>query len=48
MIPIVGGLTQTPPEERYVPVVFPPMDLGIVCEGLTAFQQNKSDDASTG
>jgi predicted RNA-binding Zn-ribbon protein involved in translation (DUF1610 family) len=33
MIPIVGGLTRTPPEERYVPVVFPPMDLSYVCEG---------------
>ena len=48
VIPTVGGLTRTPPEERYVPVVFPPMDLGYVCEGLTAFQQNKSDDAQTG
>ncbi|MGP8070646.1 MAG: AmmeMemoRadiSam system radical SAM enzyme [Candidatus Bathyarchaeia archaeon] len=47
-IPIVGGLTQTPPEERYVPVIFPPMDLGFVCEGLTAFQQKKPDDAATG
>jgi pyruvate formate lyase activating enzyme len=44
VIPIVGGLTQTPPEERYAPVVFPPMDLSYVCEGLTAFQQNTSND----
>jgi pyruvate formate lyase activating enzyme len=34
-IPIVGGFTETPPEERYVPVVFPPMDLLYVCEGLS-------------
>jgi pyruvate formate lyase activating enzyme len=36
-IPIVGRLTQTPLEERYAPVIFPPMDLQFVCEGLTAF-----------
>jgi len=34
-IPVVGSLTQTPPEERYVPVVFPPMDMLYVCEGLS-------------
>jgi len=34
-IPVVGGLTQTPPEERYAPVVFPPMDMLYVCEGLS-------------
>jgi pyruvate formate lyase activating enzyme len=34
-IPIVGGLTETPPEERYAPVVFPPMDMMYVCEGLS-------------
>jgi pyruvate formate lyase activating enzyme len=34
-IPVVGGLTQTPPEERYVPIVFPPMDMLYVCEGLS-------------
>ena len=33
-IPITGGFTQTPPEERYVPVIFPPMDMLYVCEGL--------------
>ena len=32
---MVGGLTQTPPEERYAPVVFPPMDMLYVCEGLS-------------
>ena len=36
-IPIVGHLTRTPLEERYAPVIFPPMDLQYVCEGLTAF-----------
>jgi len=34
-VAIVGGLTYTPPEERYVPVIFPPMDLLYVCEGLS-------------
>lgn len=34
-IPIAGGLTETPPEERYAPVVFPPMDMLYVCEGLS-------------
>ena len=34
-IPIVGGLTETPPEERYAPVVFPPMDMLYICEGLS-------------
>jgi len=34
-IPIVGTLTETPPEERYAPVVFPPMDMLYVCEGLS-------------
>jgi pyruvate formate lyase activating enzyme len=34
-IPIVGHLTETPPEERYAPVVFPPMDMLYVCEGLS-------------
>jgi pyruvate formate lyase activating enzyme len=34
-IPIVGGLTETPPEERYAPVIFPPMDMLYVCEGLS-------------
>lgn len=34
-IPIVGGFTETPPEQRYVPVVFPPMDMLYVCEGLS-------------
>jgi pyruvate formate lyase activating enzyme len=34
-MPIVGGLTQTAPEERYVPVIFPPMDMLYVCEGLS-------------
>lgn len=34
-IPLVGGLTRTPPEERYAPVVFPPMDMLYVCEGLS-------------
>jgi pyruvate formate lyase activating enzyme len=34
-IPIVGGLIETPPEERYAPVVFPPMDMLYVCEGLS-------------
>jgi len=34
-IPIVGSLTETPPEERYVPVVFPPMDMLYVCEALS-------------
>ncbi len=33
-IPISGNLTETPPEERYMPVVFPPMDMLYVCEGL--------------
>jgi len=47
-IPIIGCLTQTPPEDRYAPVIFPPMDLLYVCEGLTAFQQDKSDDTRTG
>ena len=35
LIPIVGHLTETPPEERYAPVVFPPMDILYVCEGLS-------------
>ncbi len=35
-IPIVGSLTETPPEERYAPVVFPPMDMLYVCEGLSS------------
>jgi len=34
-IPIVGALTETPPEERYAPVVFPPMDMLYICEGLS-------------
>jgi pyruvate formate lyase activating enzyme len=34
-IPMVGGLAKTPPEERYAPVVFPPMDMLYVCEGLS-------------
>jgi pyruvate formate lyase activating enzyme len=34
-IPIVGHLTETPLEERYAPVVFPPMDMPYVCEGLS-------------
>jgi pyruvate formate lyase activating enzyme len=34
-IPIVGSLTETPPEERYAPVVFPPMDMLYICEGLS-------------
>lgn len=34
-MPIVGSLTETPPEERYVPVVFPPMDMLYVCEALS-------------
>jgi pyruvate formate lyase activating enzyme len=34
-IPIVGGLTETPAEERYAPVIFPPMDMLYVCEGLS-------------
>ena len=34
-IPVVGGFTQTSPEERYVPVVFPPLDMLYVCEGLS-------------
>ena len=34
-IPIVGSLTETPPEERYAPVIFPPMDMLYVCEGLS-------------
>jgi pyruvate formate lyase activating enzyme len=34
-IPIVGCLTETPPEERYAPVVFPPMDMLYLCEGLS-------------
>jgi pyruvate formate lyase activating enzyme len=34
-IPILGSLTETPPEERYIPVLFPPMDLLYVCEGLS-------------
>jgi pyruvate formate lyase activating enzyme len=34
-IPIVGGLTENAPEERYAPVVFPPMDMLYVCEGLS-------------
>jgi len=34
-IPIVGDFTETSPEERYVPVVFPPMDMLYVCEGLS-------------
>lgn len=33
-IPIVGTLTETPLEERYAPVIFPPMDMLYVCEGL--------------
>jgi pyruvate formate lyase activating enzyme len=33
-IPIVGTFTETPPEERYAPVIFPPMDMLYVCEGL--------------
>lgn len=43
-IPIVGGRTLTPPEERYAPLIFPPMNLGYVCEGLSAFQ-SKGDGA---
>ena len=35
LIPLVGHLTETPPEERYAPVVFPPMDMLYVCEGLS-------------
>jgi pyruvate formate lyase activating enzyme len=34
-VAVVGNLTYTPPEERYVPVIFPPMDLLYVCEGLS-------------
>jgi len=34
-IAIVGSLTETPPEGRYMPVVFPPMDVLYVCEGLS-------------
>jgi pyruvate formate lyase activating enzyme len=34
-IPIVGELTHTPAEERYAPVVFPPMDMLYVCEALS-------------
>ena len=46
-IPIVGSLTQTPPEERYAPVIFPPMDLLYVCEGLSAFQQSEGDETQS-
>jgi pyruvate formate lyase activating enzyme len=34
-IPIVGSLTETAPEECYAPVVFPPMDMLYICEGLS-------------
>ena len=34
-ISIVGTLTETPAEERYAPVIFPPMDMLYVCEGLS-------------
>ncbi len=34
-IPIIEGLTEVPSEERYVPVIFPPMDMLYVCEGLS-------------
>jgi pyruvate formate lyase activating enzyme len=33
--PLVGNLSETPPEERYAPVVFPPMDMLYICEGLS-------------
>jgi len=42
-IAIKGKLTWTPPEERYAPVIFPPMDMLYVCEGLAAFPQSKTD-----
>ena len=47
-IPIVGGLTRTPFEERYAPVIFPPMGLQYVCEGLTAFSAAENEEQSRG
>jgi hypothetical protein len=33
-IAIVGGSTETPPEGRYMPVIFSPMDMLYICEDL--------------
>jgi pyruvate formate lyase activating enzyme len=35
-VPIIGSRTYTAPEERYAPVIFPPMDMIYVCEGLVS------------
>jgi pyruvate formate lyase activating enzyme len=42
-IPMIGGPIYTPPEERYAPVIFPPMDMLYVCEGLASGREQDEE-----